>query len=82
MFGFSVYEISIIVTLIFTSIAQFILVINGRSSDATRLEAHKEKYLNKLYSKANKQRSKLDKTVNKISYISGEKQSTNKNKEN
>lgn len=77
MFGLSIYEISIILTLVLTSLAQFYLVITGRSADASKLESQKDKYLNKLYSTANKQRAKLDKTVKKISDLS-----ENKNLEN
>ena len=70
MFGLSIYEISIILTLVLTSLAQFYLVITGRSSDASKLESQKDKCLNKLYSTANKQRARLDKTVKKISELS------------
>lgn len=73
MFGLSIYEISIILTLVLTSLAQFYLVITGRPSDASKLESQKDKYLNKLYSIANKQRARLDKTVKKISELSENK---------
>ena len=79
MFGFSIYEISIILTLVLTSLAQFYLVITGRSADASKLESQKDKYLNKLYSTANKQRARLDKTVKKISELSGDNGEKNEN---
>ena len=75
MFGLSYSEIAVVISLIVTTIAQVFLLISGKTSDAVKLENRKQKHLNKLYKRAEKDKSKLSSDLSKISEL--EKQNNN-----
>lgn len=69
--------IATVISIIFLSITQVILIIKGRTSEAEKLEIKKEKQINNLTAKRNKYLKKAVKNENKIKEIKEKNEKSN-----
>lgn len=69
--------IATVISIIFLSITQVILIIKGRTSEAEKLEIKKEKQINSLTAKRNKYLKKAVKNENKIKEIKEKNEKNN-----
>lgn len=69
MANISIETLATVVSIVFLSITQIILIIKGRTSEAEQMEIKKEKQINKLTAKRNKYLKKAVKKEDKIKEI-------------
>lgn len=66
-----------LISIVFLSITQIVLILKGRTNEAEQIEIKKEKQINKLTAKRNKYLKKAVKNENKIKEINSKNEKSN-----
>lgn len=82
MFGYSLETIATIISIVFLSITQVILIAKGRTDQAIKIEQKKEKQITKLTARRNKYIQRAEKENQKIKEIKDNDTSVNSKSNN
>lgn len=77
MANIPIETVATVISIVFLSITQVILILKGRTNEAKQIEIKKEKQINKLTAKRNKFLKKAVKNENKIKEIKGKNEESN-----